>query len=144
MENTNLPDIDTKNMELQKEAIDQLTEVRKWTNFLSVAGLIFMGLIFVIYLFMTLLSIGRIHSHMPLFTILIMIVLVGIYFFPLYYLYKFSEISKGALEGLNSSLMTEALTYLKKHYKFVGILFIIMLSIYFIVFFVGISAKAFL
>jgi hypothetical protein len=58
-------------------------------------------------------------------------VFIGLlYFFPVYYLFKFSSQVRTALINKNSQQLDSAFENLKSHYKFIGILMIITLSIY--------------
>jgi len=69
------------------------------------------------------------------------VIMSAIYFFPILYLYKFSNDLKGALNGNNGSQLELALGNLKSHYKFIGILTIVMLGIYLLAFlFAGAAA----
>jgi hypothetical protein len=61
---------------------------------------------------------------------LLMVVMGVIYFFPIYYLYQFSSYSKRAGDGSDSGLLTTAFMYLKKHYRYMGILFIVVIGVY--------------
>jgi len=63
------------------------------------------------------------------------IVFAGIYFIPVYYLYRFSNYAKQSLVQINTGgssneLMSHAIDYLKRHFRFVGILTIVMLALY--------------
>ena len=58
-------------------------------------------------------------------------VLIGLlYFFPVFYLFKFSSKVRTALATKNTQELDAAFENLKSHYKFIGILMIITLSIY--------------
>jgi di/tricarboxylate transporter len=118
-------------LELNSQSIQHFNETRKWTMFLSVAGFIFIGLmvlVFGIAMFSASSLIGGNTSGA--FTLLPLILIVGIYFFPIYFLYQFSSQSKQALETNNSELLAKSLKFLKYHYRFMGILFIIFMGIY--------------
>ncbi len=66
-----------------------------------------------------------------------------IYFFPIYYLFKFSTNMKEALLHSNEENIDEAFINLKSHYKFMGIFTIVFISIYLLLglgaLFVGLS-----
>ena len=66
----------------------------------------------------------------------IYIVLGLLYFFPVYYLFKFSTSLKAALLSKNNQLLDSAFENLKSHYKYIGIMMVIVIGIY-IVFGVG-------
>src|SRR5690606_1643028 len=71
---------------------------------------------------------------------LIYIVLAVIYFFPVLYLFNFSRKLKIALASNDMSSLTEAFSNLKSHYKFIGILAIVVVSIYILAFVFAIMA----
>lgn len=134
---------ETPKMELQQEALNNLNETSKWTNFLAIMGFIFIGLMIVLGFF-----IGSIFSemvenqpNMPFSgTVLGFIYLMMglIYFFPVLYLYKFSTFTKKALMHHNTNDLNEAFKNLKSHYRFMGIITIVILSVYFFAFIIGI------
>jgi len=126
-------------MELRAESIVYLNETRKWTIFLSVLGFIFIGFLVIASLF-----IGTIFSSLTNNTTLsgaagvaagfIYFLIAILYFFPIYYLYQFSRFAKSAIANNNSDDLNSAFKNLKSHYKFMGILTIIILSIYLLAF----------
>ena len=62
---------------------------------------------------------------------------VILYYFPISYLYQFSENTKKAIENNDNNTIRDAFEFLKSHYKFMGILTIILLSFYAIMIFIG-------
>ncbi len=64
------------------------------------------------------------------------IILAVIYFFPVYYLYKFSKDIGSALLYNNEEHLTSSFRFLKKHFKFIGIMIICMIAFYFVIFIV--------
>lgn len=120
-------------LEMQAEVF--LREGRKWAKFLAIIGFIFMGLAALGAISIFALS-GAISPYMsfPMGGIAVFyLVLIGIYFFPIYYLLQFSNKAKEALDTRNTQSLTEAMRLLKSHYKFIGIMFIVMLALYLIV-----------
>lgn len=122
----------TKNSEeihFDKRAVFHIREIRKWTMFLSIAGFIFMG-IFLIIMLMVSAGFGQSTSPYPALAIIPALVMMVVYFFPIYFLFKFSVISKQALTENSIYNLSDALEYLKKHYQFIGVLAIIFISLY--------------
>ncbi|MBX9850725.1 MAG: hypothetical protein K2X86_03095 [Cytophagaceae bacterium] len=119
---------------LTTEAISHLKTTKGWTKFLSIMGFVFLGFLVIIAL-----SIGVLIQKLPpsiarslpttMLTI-VYLVMALIYFFPVYYLFNFSSSLGRALKSNSSQDMTKAFSSLKSHYKFIGILMIIMLVIY--------------
>lgn len=120
-----------------------LKETAKWSKFLSIIGFIGLGLLVIMSFF-----IGTLFNNMPqaqeipfdfgpLMTIMYLIFAL-IYFFPILYLFQFSNYMKKALQSKDDGDLAIAFEKLKSHYKFIGVFTIIILSIYLLLFVVGI------
>jgi hypothetical protein len=66
------------------------------------------------------------------FVSIIYLVFAIIYLFPIYYLYKYADSTKKALNSGNTQLLTKAFSNLKSHHKFLGIASIIIIALYII------------
>jgi hypothetical protein len=53
-----------------------------------------------------------------------------LYLFPIYYLYKYADNTKKAINSQNPELLTNAFSNLKSHHKFLGISAIVVISLY--------------
>ncbi len=123
-------------MNLSNEAKFYLNETRKWTLFLSILGFVMLGLMMI-----GAFSIGTIMNQItgedaPFsgLAIGVLYLFIGaIYFFPIYYLYKFSTKMKQAVLEEDDISVNEAFKNLKSHYKFMSIMTIIMLALYLII-----------
>ena len=125
-----------------------LRETAKWTKFLSIMGFIGIGIIIIFSFFA-----GTIFENLPntepmpidlgMTLTITYLVLAVIYFFPIYYLFQFSNKMKAALLTKNDETLSDAFEVLKSHYKFVGVLTIIMLSLYALVFLFAMLGFAF-
>ncbi len=118
-----------------------LTEAARWTTFLAILGYIGIGFMIIAALFMMTIgaSISSYNNMMPmgggvLFS-LIYLAFAALYFIPINYLYRFSSNMKSALRSNNQAELTKAFGYLKSHYKFIGILTIIVFGLYILVIF---------
>ena len=122
---------------ISKTAVNYLSETGKWTNFLSILGFIFAGLIILMGLFagsmMSMMTNGQtdlLPSGMG-FLFGGMYILMGLlYFFPAWYLSKFARKLKLALSTKNEDELNTAFSNQKSFYKFWGILSIIVIGIY--------------
>jgi hypothetical protein len=123
----------SKPIELNSKSIAHLAETRKWTMFMSILGLIGIGLLAIIFLYLLTSAGSRRFGREGILTVLPLFVVCVIYFFPIYYLIKFSIFSKKAIINSDSQFLETALKYLKLHYRFMGILIIIMICIYIII-----------
>jgi hypothetical protein len=63
------------------------------------------------------------------------LIVLAVYFFPVLYLYRFSSKIKTALKQENRETLSDAFANLKSHYKFIGVLPIIVMSFYILAFF---------
>lgn len=134
-------------LSLNDLAIAALRESAKWCMFLSIIGFIFIGLMVIGGLFMTVAmsaissmpndpysQMGASNPFMAIkgFIGLIYILLALLYFFPIYYLFNYAKGTKQALESGNSEVLSKALVNLKSHHKFLGIMTIVIISLYII------------
>ncbi|NOQ74983.1 MAG: hypothetical protein GQ574_23420 [Crocinitomix sp.] len=113
----------------------ELRKTAKWTTFLAVLGFIAIGVMVLSSLYMlSNASSGYGYFSEQLFAMGVTYIIVAIiYFFPVYFLMKFSTKMKDAL-GLGGQMsLNEAFGYMRKQYQFVGILAIVIISIYIIV-----------
>ena len=142
MENFTQSTENEKSVTLNNYALKQLNEARKWSMFLSVLGFIAIGLMVLFWIgIMAGLGIGKnlglgVLSFVPLMVVLI------IYFFPIYYLLKFSLNAKKAVEMRDDFFISSAIKFLKMHYQFMGILAIIAFAINLFAFVMAIIAAS--
>lgn len=120
---------------LSPNTITFLTEIRKWANFLAILGFIMTGLMVVFGLFAGTIfnsMSAQMGQAMPMggFFGIFYILIALVYFFPIFYLYRFASSLKIALNRSDHSSLESAFENLKSHYKLIGILAIIMLAFY--------------
>lgn len=122
-------------LKLNNHSIGFLKEIAKWANFLAIMGFIGIGLIVILAFFMgaffsSIPNSGAIPFNAgPIMTVVYLLMAV-LYFFPVLYLYRFADKMKTALARKEEDVLTDAFMNLKSHYKFIGILTIVMLSLY--------------
>lgn len=87
---------------------------------------------------------GMLGSGMKLGMIMLYVLIGLIYFFPILYLFRFSNWTKKALMNKSSLDLSVALKNLKSHYKFIGILTIVIISLYILVIIGAVVFKALL
>ncbi|WP_418263004.1 DUF5362 family protein [Flavobacterium faecale] len=136
--------ISKKNFELSAEAEGFLRETAKWGYFLSILGFVFLGLMLVLALFIgtvfsKLNSFGGGMSPMMgsgtgMFSVVYLLIAL-LYFFPIYYLFQFSSKVKNAFKFNDNEQLNASFEYLKSHYKFMGVLALVIISFYMVVFF---------
>lgn len=138
MENENIVDAtasyENNPLTVSAQAAGHLEETRKWSKFLAILGFCFVGLAIVAGLFAgTFFSMAGQQSGMPFpayFLGIMYAAMAVVYFFPLYYLFRFSAHMKVALRSKSSRELDQAFRNLKAHYKYIGILFVVMLALY--------------
>lgn len=128
-------------LQLNESAKGFLKETAKWTYFLSILGYIGIGFIVLAAIFAGAIF-GTIGNTMPgeimgkfgsAFGIIITVVyllIATLYFFPVYYLNKFSTKLKLALRKNDAEILANSFEYLKSHYKYIGIMALVILSFY--------------
>ncbi len=137
----NYVEIKDQKIELEGITLLHLNEIRKWAQFLSILGFVAFGLLVTVGIILLTTSSFRSAFQYDQFGAMgpwigiIYIVFAGIYFIPVYYLYKFSKIAKHSLlaigsAGSSNELMAQAISFLKKHFRFVGIFTIVILAVY--------------
>lgn len=111
----------------------QLNVTRKWTKFLSIVGFVFLTFMAIAAGLLLIQFFAFKTSGFPIVALLPVIIMGVLYFFPIYFLSRFSIDSKRALDSSSSKYLAEALRYLKLHYTFVGVLVIVVLAFYLVV-----------
>ena len=135
-------------MKLSESAKDFLKETAKWAYFLSILGYIGIGFVVFTALFVGSLfsamdkmnpAMGAMGSSFGIVMTFVYFLIAVLYFFPVYYLNKFASNAKAAFKNNDSETLTISLKYLKSHYKYIGIMTLVVFSLYLLMF-VGIIA----
>lgn len=129
-------------MQLDQSAKDFLKETAKWAYFLSILGFIGVGFFVVFAIFAgaifaslgSTMGAGVFAGSLGAFMSFIYLAIAAIYFFPVYYLFRFGSNAKRAFRENDSEALTSSLGYLKSHYKFIGIFMVSILSLYALIF----------
>jgi hypothetical protein len=155
--------LENKKVEIGQEALGYFDTTRKWTMFFAILGFIGLGLMLVIGLVAGSLirkftsgmsgvegmegmgsSMGAAGGMASVMMIIVMLIFAAIYFFPLLYLLKFSQHAKRAVATCDANEMTLAFKNIKSYWKYMGILVIILLAVYLIIFLIFGASMAFL
>ena len=116
--------------EVDQQVFTHIHGTRKWTMFLSIAGFVFLGLFLLVFLGMLVFNKDLSGTGASIAMMVPMIVLLAVYFFPIYFLFQFSRLSKRAITENDTAVMSNAFKYLKFHYRYMGILFILIICLY--------------
>lgn len=123
-------------LEITDEITEQLQGAAKWAKFLAILGFVFIGFLvlvgFMLSIFMTLLPASPfLQLPFPGFLFgLIYLLLALVYFFPILYLFRFSTNTKQAISAREPQKMLKAFENLRSHYRYIGIVMIVMLGLY--------------
>ena len=125
-------------LKITPEIKEYLFTTARWGKFLSIVGFVFMAIFALMGIFFgTIIAnlpgstsdafgqspfIGFIPYMYPLFA--------DFYTIPIYFLYKFSTQLKKALQTDDQQSLSNSFSFLKKHYKFIGVLTAIIIGIY--------------
>lgn len=133
-----------------------LSETARWGKFLSILGFIICVLIVLVGLFFgTLFSSlvnrsevsyeGNISTgSLGAMAAVMYIIIAVVYFFPCLFLYRFSTKMKTALNGNEQTDLTLAFQNLKSLFRYVGVITVILLSIYLIIIVFALLGAAFM
>lgn len=142
--------IENFEIQLNESAKEFLKETAKWAYFLSILGYIGIGFVVLVAIFAGTLfafmgnmthEMGAFGSLGGTFITVLYLMLAALYFFPVYYLNKFATNAKTALRDNDSESLSTSLEYLKSHYKYIGIMTIVVFGLYILIFAGVIIAK---
>ena len=138
---------DSTSIILDENAIEHLRIARKWSNFLSIIGIVIIGIMLIAMVGILILASRFPQDELVRFTALAqmlpLVVMLLIYGIPIYYLYQFGKHSKIAINNHDSEAISLAFKYLKLHYRFMGILVIVVFVLYFAVIIIFMSGFPF-
>ncbi|MCB9045673.1 MAG: hypothetical protein H6550_06005 [Chitinophagales bacterium] len=127
-----------------------MLELGRWGRFMAIASFIMMGLMVLKGLFAMIsmvawsegFGLGGSFAGPSVFVMYLL--MAGINFYPTYALYKYTSLIKRATMLEDQYMFNEAFRYLKNAFKYLGVLLIIIICLYALIFIVaGISASVF-
>jgi len=138
-----------RKMEIDREALNDLNTTRKWTMFLAILGFIGIGFMLIIGLFagvfLSVFNTEQVPLGFPEWIIFVFILAFAVlYFFPVLFLFRFSRHTSNAVKTLDKQELNLAFKNLRSYYVYVGILVIVVLSMYIVAFIVAGASLAFL
>jgi hypothetical protein len=133
-------------MELNDQSKNYLLEIARWATILSIIGFIVIGLLVLVSF-----SAGAILAESPYSELGISpqilsvtyLIIAGVYFIPIYFLYQFGIKTKNAIVNNDTDLLTFGLKKLKSHYKFIGIVMIIAFGLNILIMLIGMLTAIF-
>jgi hypothetical protein len=141
--------LENTKIELEPETLKHLDSTRKWAMFLAIMGFIFLGLLLIIGIiagtFLSAFGTGQKGLGIPESLMFIPFLLIAaIYFFPVFFLFRFSKHTSHAIHTLDKTELHKGIKNLRLYFTYIGILIIIVLSIYVVILIVAGSSLAFL
>lgn len=129
-----------------------LIDTAKWAKFLSISGMVIMVLFIVAAIAgMSMSAFDQAYdtqgtnllaSQMRMVMIFVSLIMGVITFFPLLFLLRFSNNMRTAVQTNDQEAMIEAFLNMKRYFRYLGILFIIVLAFYAIVFTIALVGTA--
>jgi len=114
-----------------------LLETMRWAKFIGILFSIFVILACALMAFIMLVYMPGMQTPMPAAgptVVIISLVMVGVNFYPIFALLKFSVLTKKAINNTNQQQFNTALKYMKNLFRYIGILTIILITFYGVVF----------
>jgi hypothetical protein len=126
------------NLEVDEIAKSHLLETARWGKFLAIVGFVFIGLMVIFGLFTGLAassfsSGGLLGGIGGVGLLLLYLLIAALYFYPCFALFKFATNMKPAINTMNREQFNSALGKLKALFQYMGVMTIILLSLYGIV-----------
>jgi formate hydrogenlyase subunit 3/multisubunit Na+/H+ antiporter MnhD subunit len=140
---------DVRKIEVGQEALNDLNTTRKWTMFLAILGFIGIGFMVIAGLFagvfLAIFNTEQASLGFPEWLVFVVILAFAVlYFFPVLFLFRFSRHTANAVRTLDKQELDKAIKNLRAYYVYIGILLIIVLSIYVVAFIAAGASVAFL
>ena len=124
---------DNPSLIITQDTVASLDRMVYWAKSLSILGFIGVG-----FMLIGAISIAFIGNNLlgpeASGISLIYLVFAVIYFTPMYYLFQFSKHGRKGLSQKSQHHTDQGLIYLAAHYKFIGILAVVLLSLYVLIF----------
>lgn len=131
-------------LQIDHEVSSHLRETAKWAKFLSIVGFVGLGLLLVFVVIMG--SVASSYSYSPLaaalptggvLQIVLLLAMIALYFFPCLFMFQFANKMLQALRNNDQYTLVASFRQLKLCYKFIGILTLVLISIYVLIFVIG-------
>lgn len=135
--------IDNFELQFNESAKDLLKETAKWAYFLSILGFIGVGFVVLAAIFAGAIFANIVHYNKSMggfgviegsFVSVVYLIVAALYFFPIYYLNRFASKANLAIKDSNSALLATSFNYLKSHFKYIGVLALIVFCLYLFIF----------
>lgn len=146
MENTTFENPQPDTFAINHEIKQYLAETAKWGNILAIVGYVAMGMMALASLVMIVaFSFIDMHTAFPMWILgIVYLLLTGVYYIPVTYLYRFSDQMKQAVHRNDEKLYTSGFAHLKSLFKFLGISTFVLLGLYVLILIGAVVAQFFI
>jgi hypothetical protein len=135
-------------LQVDYQANQYLAQAARWAKFLAIVGFVVCGLIFIVAIFAgailgNLGSIGQFGASSMMSGPLISVIYIAfglLYFFPCLYLFRFASRMQIALRNNDQGVLNSSFKSLKSCFRFVGIMTLVIIAIYLLLFIIAIFA----
>jgi len=141
------------NLTIDSATKTNLLETAKWARFLAIVGFVFLGLMVVGGIFAFTAMAGTFGSTESSFSGLLLsgfgagmavfyVLIAFMWFFPLLFLLRFANRMRMAVQGNDQQALSVAAQNLKVFFRYIGIITIVVLSLYALFFLIAIMGAA--
>ncbi|OQP64575.1 hypothetical protein [Niastella populi] len=132
-------------LQIDHEVSSHLRETAKWAKFLSIVGFVALGFILLIVIFAGSMASYSAYSsplsaafgYRGIFQVVLLLAMVVLYFMPCLFMFKFSNKMLQALGNNDQETLIASFRQLKLCYKYIGILTLVLISLYALIFVIG-------
>lgn len=123
-------------LQIDQQGLSYLGEAARWARFVAICGFIFCALMVMAGFFMgTMMTamMGAVSSLSAIgsgFITFFYLLLAAIWFLPCLFLFRFGSQMQLAVRNNQQDKLHQSLSNLKSYFKFIGVLFIIVLTFY--------------
>jgi hypothetical protein len=142
-------------LSIDQSANNHLKEAAKWARFLAITGMIFLAIALLASIASITILSGNTDLSLPMNrnneiesgtaykvgTVIGILMMLSVLFFPLLYLLQFSNKIRAALKSSEQMDLDLAFLNLKRYFRYIGIILIIILGIYALTFLLAIAGR---
>ena len=135
-----MDNIEENNLEVSESVRVSLDIMVYWSKFLAILGYIGVALMVLLALRMFAMDIpsyGYYYGPSMKLIGFIYLIFAVLYYFPVSYLYKFSTETRYALNSNSQSSLNDGLSNLASNFKFIGVMTVVVMSLYALMFIIG-------
>ncbi|HEY8895155.1 MAG TPA: hypothetical protein VIM79_10085 [Niastella sp.] len=134
-------------LQIDHEISSHLTQTAKWAKFLAIVGFVGCGFLLIMVLFLgsmatSLSAFGGVPSSAGFAQVLLLVAMVVLYFFPCLFLLQFANKMLLAIRNNDQYNLTASFRQLKLCFKYIGIVTLVVISIYVLAFLFGLMFAA--